>query len=55
MQRLSMVDRDFTPQDYDILLELDAGNAHMQEFLRGAPQDAIDMLPCYSYREAQRV
>ena len=55
MQRLSMVDRDFTPQDYDILLELDAGNAHMQEFLRGAPQDAIDMLPCYSYREAQQV
>lgn len=51
MQRLSMVDRDFTPQDYDVLLELDAGNSHMREFLQGASQDTIDTLPCYPYKD----
>lgn len=51
MQRLSLVDRDFTPQDYELLLELDSGAAAMQEFLHGAPQDAIDLLPCFTYKE----
>lgn len=51
MQRLSLIDRDFTPQDYELLLELDAGSAAMQQFLHGAPQDAIDLLPCYTYKE----
>jgi hypothetical protein len=51
MQRLSLIDRDFTPQDYELLLELDSGSAAMQQFLHGAPQDAIDLLPCYTYKE----
>lgn len=49
-QRLAMMDRDFTPADYEMLLDLDNNSTRLRRFLDGASQDFIDRLPTYNFR-----
>jgi len=44
--QLAMLDRDFTSNDYDLLLRLDAENA--AQTFTGVPASVIDRLPCYA-------
>lgn len=50
-QRLSMMDRDFTDADYELLLDLDNNSTRLRRFLDGASQDFIDRLPTYTYKK----
>jgi hypothetical protein len=45
--RLALSDRDFTSDDYDVLLQLDEDNT----FSRGLPQPQIQRLPEFLYKE----
>jgi len=47
--RLMTLDRDFTDEDYELLLELDNNNQRLQRFLEGAPQSVIDTLPTFRH------
>eukprot|EP00190_Bangiopsis_sp_CCMP1999_P007283 CAMPEP_0198722502 /NCGR_PEP_ID=MMETSP1475-20131203/214_1 /TAXON_ID= ORGANISM="Unidentified sp., Strain CCMP1999" /NCGR_SAMPLE_ID=MMETSP1475 /ASSEMBLY_ACC=CAM_ASM_001111 /LENGTH=289 /DNA_ID=CAMNT_0044483413 /DNA_START=135 /DNA_END=1004 /DNA_ORIENTATION=- len=49
-QRLSLMDRDFTPADYDLLLELDDNSQRFRRFLEGASKGSIERLPTYIYK-----
>ncbi|KAJ8905832.1 hypothetical protein NDN08_002337 [Rhodosorus marinus] len=49
-QRLSLVDRDFAPGDYDLLLELDNNSQRFRTFLEGASKDVVDRLPSYIFK-----
>ena len=50
--RLAMMDRDFTPNDYELLLALDE-EARAQN-LRGIPQPLIERLPTFPVRAVTR-
>ncbi|EKX41216.1 hypothetical protein GUITHDRAFT_142140 [Guillardia theta CCMP2712] len=48
--RLSLINRDFTSNDYEALLSLDEAAGRS----RGANQDRIDRLPCYTVAEGSK-
>ncbi|KAK4525678.1 hypothetical protein GAYE_SCF15G3587 [Galdieria yellowstonensis] len=52
LYRLCLSDRDFTDEDYEMLLELDnePGVQAMRRFIEGASPEKIESLPTYRYR-----
>eukprot|EP00871_Galdieria_phlegrea_P002619 jgi/Galph1/3358/GphlegSOOS_G2017.1 len=55
LYRLCLTDRDFTDQDYELLLELDnePGVQAMRQFIEGVSPEIVKALPCYRYQRTK--